>query len=236
MGWGRIAVVWAFILSAPCWPALFNGQPFFTLDTIAYLHDAARGVSRLLGIEAIWYAPPVAAAGDVGQALPGTQPESHATGSVVLMGRSAPTHDFRSAHRLLIWAQHRAGVRSVAPRTLPHQIASYAGRPGNSSITSRLLRVSFYCQCIRAHSRDLLFRVPRYVDDGCLRLLEVCRTSVGRRRVECSRVRHAFWGTRSVPGEGRLAGSVASIDRCFNYTCRSGALPWPDNDGLSDKA
>ena len=88
--------IWAFILSAPCWPALVNGQPFFTLDTIAYLHAAAHGVSRLLGIEAIWYAP-VAAAGDVGQALPGTQPESHATGSVVLMGRSAPTHDFRSS-------------------------------------------------------------------------------------------------------------------------------------------
>ena len=88
MGLGRIAVVSAFVLSIPCWPALVNGQPFFTLDTIAYLHAAAHGVNRLLGIEAVWYAPPVAAAGDVGQALPGTQPEAHATGSVVLMARS----------------------------------------------------------------------------------------------------------------------------------------------------
>jgi hypothetical protein len=72
MGLGRIAVVSAFALSVPCWPALVNGQPFFTLDTIAYLHAAAHGVNRLLGIETVWYAPPVAAAGDVRQALPDT--------------------------------------------------------------------------------------------------------------------------------------------------------------------
>src|SRR5437016_2486977 len=60
MGLGRIAVVSAFVLSVPCWPALVNGQPFFTLDTIAYLHAAAHGVNGLLGIETAWYPPPVA--------------------------------------------------------------------------------------------------------------------------------------------------------------------------------
>jgi len=86
---GRAAAVSAAVLSIPCWPALVNGQPFFGLDTIAYLHAAAQGAYRLVGIESVWYAPPVAAAGEIGHALPKSlQAEPHASGSVVLMARS----------------------------------------------------------------------------------------------------------------------------------------------------
>jgi hypothetical protein len=90
MHFGRAAAVSALVLAIPCWPALVNGQPFFGLDTIAYLRAAAHGVDRLFGIESVWYAPPVAvaAAGDVAQPMPGTQPGSHAPGSAVLMARS----------------------------------------------------------------------------------------------------------------------------------------------------
>lgn len=89
MRFGRAAIASTIVLLVPCWPALVNGQPFFTLDTIAYLRAAAHGIYEVVGIESIWYAPAAAPAGETGPATPGAQPtEPGASGSAVLMARS----------------------------------------------------------------------------------------------------------------------------------------------------
>ena len=137
---GRAAAVSAAVLSIPCWPALVNGQPFFGLDTIAYLHAAAQGAYRLVGIESVWYAPPVAAAGEIGHALPKSlQAEPHASGSVVLMARSVYYGVFLLASHPLaqLWSAVLAQsavvvaavlltLRSFAKSTIGYSIASVA--------------------------------------------------------------------------------------------------------------
>jgi hypothetical protein len=138
---GRAALVWVAVLAIPCWPALVNGQPFFTLDTVAYLRAAAQGTYRLLGIESVWYAPPVAVgASELGQALPGSpQPHPPAPGFGVLMARSVyyglfllASHPF-SQLWLAVLAQSAVvatavllTLRSFSTVTIGYSIASLA--------------------------------------------------------------------------------------------------------------
>lgn len=90
-----------------CWPALYNGQPFFHTDTSAYIRGATAGIDRLTGGSTAWSRPVPAATSPVptpGSALqPAPVPGAAVTvPDTVLAGRSV-------YYGLLLYAGYAAG-------------------------------------------------------------------------------------------------------------------------------
>lgn len=69
-----LGLVWT--VAALTWPALYNGQPFYSFDTTAYIRGAAAGFEKAMHVTTPWSRPEVAASSrDTTQGRPATRPD-----------------------------------------------------------------------------------------------------------------------------------------------------------------